>query len=488
MLSTTNLTSITNDGKVRADEISSLYKLRDPESSDLIGVSGNRLDIDTFFNQSWSDNTVTTDATKFSYASKLNKSSITSTASVTESPTKTREGFPTKWIDSLSVNSSLESGKSLKIALGASMNVSDGPNAKVSRNFNFSYFDSNNTAIKNDDIKISKIEARATNTKATASLIQQQASIDDSSNLNYSYSQNLIAMSYVSVEKLLFTLDYYVIASINNSDKSYTATQSTTTAGKYSFQDIESLVNIKFNFNLKESLSQTSGSPSDFANIFDVNPIIKLNEFYFSTEKLEIKAQSVDFSAPNGDFWKNLNLGYSNEVITTNTITDTVVNNLLSYAMEASNTIKLKSKSGESASIDAGAGNDIVTGGDGNDTISGGNGKDKLTGGKGNDIFKISKSDYDFTSAKSVLADTIGDFKYTAIEKDSISLDGFGSTAVFQTLALAKKAGSTANVIYESKTGNFWYNEDGDSALVGALLFANAKGIPDSYWVAAGIL
>jgi len=62
------------------------------------------------------------------------------------------------------------------------------------------------------------------------------------------------------------------------------------------------------------------------------------------------------------------------------------------------------------------------------------------------------------------------------------------SFATFQTVALAKKAGTTANVIYESKTGNFWYNEDGDSALVGALLFANAKGIPDNYWVAAGML
>jgi len=60
-----------------------------------------------------------------------------------------------------------------------------------------------------------------------------------------------------------------------------------------------------------------------------------------------------------------------------------------------------------------------------------------------------------------------------------------GSFATFQTIAAAKKAGSTANVIYESKTRNFRYNEDGDSALVGALLFANAKGIPGSYWVAA---
>jgi len=85
-------------------------------------------------------------------------------------------------------------------------------------------------------------------------------------------------------------------------------------------------------------------------------------------------------------------------------------------------------------------------------------------------------------------ADTIADFKYTATEKDSLTLDGFGDVDVFQTIALAKKAGSTANVIYESKTGNFWYNEDGDSALVGALMFANAKGMPDTYWTAAGVM
>jgi Ca2+-binding RTX toxin-like protein len=170
----------------------------------------------------------------------------------------------------------------------------------------------------------------------------------------------------------------------------------------------------------------------------------------------------------------------------------------------ASATVIIKSSEGKS--FDAGAGNDSVTGGIGNDTIlgglgndiliggagddilSGGLGTDKLIGGKGDDVYKISKSDYDFTSAKAVLADTIADFKYTATEKDSISFDGFSDVDVFQTLALAKKAGSTANVIYESKTGNFWYNEDGDSALVGALLFANAKGIPDTYWISAGVM
>ncbi len=186
---------------------------------------------------------------------------------------------------------------------------------------------------------------------------------------------------------------------------------------------------------------------------------------------------------------------------------NTIKNNLPTLQeilADASGSFVITSKNG--SQIDAGAGNDSVTGGAGNDTIIGGTGndsisgglgfdtlaagagKDKLTGGAGNDNFILKKNDYDFTSSKTVLADTITDFKYTATEKDSISIDGFGSTAVFQTLALAKKAGATANVIYESKTGNFWYNEDGDSALAGALLFANVKGISDTYWVAAGVM
>ena len=94
-------------------------------------------------------------------------------------------------------------------------------------------------------------------------------------------------------------------------------------------------------------------------------------------------------------------------------------------------------------------------------------------------------SDFNFASSKTVLADTITDFKYTATEKDTLDLEGFGDVEVYKTLALAKTAKSTAEVIYESGTGKFWYNEDGDSALAGAMAFATIKGIPDTYWTAA---
>ena len=148
-------------------------------------------------------------------------------------------------------------------------------------------------------------------------------------------------------------------------------------------------------------------------------------------------------------------------------------------------------------------GNDVLNGGEGNDYLTGGNGADKLTGGAGNDTFKISKSDFNFTSAKTVLADTItdfkyttteqntlnlggADFKYTATEEDSIVLEGFGDVEAYKTLALAKTAKSTAEVIYESGTGKFWYNEDGDSALVGVVNFATVKGLSNIYLAEQG--
>jgi Ca2+-binding RTX toxin-like protein len=152
--------------------------------------------------------------------------------------------------------------------------------------------------------------------------------------------------------------------------------------------------------------------------------------------------------------------------------------------IKGDNTIAITTTSG--ASVDAGAGNDKITGGIGNDTLIAGEGKDALTGGKGNDTFVLKKSDYDFTSAKTVLADTISDFKYVKNgEQDSLTLDGFGSVAAFKSIAAAKTAGSTANVIFETGSGKLWYNEDGDSALLGALAFATVK-LPTDYLTQVG--
>jgi hypothetical protein len=100
----------------------------------------------------------------------------------------------------------------------------------------------------------------------------------------------------------------------------------------------------------------------------------------------------------------------------------------------------------------------------------------------------LNKSDFDFTSLKTVLIDTIVDFtRVPNGQNDSISLVGFDRIAAVKNLAEAKASGVTAQVIYESSTGKFWYNDDSDPAIDGALVFAKAIGIPFSDGEAYGI-
>jgi hypothetical protein len=334
-------------------------------------------------------------------------------------------------------------GKQDGLKLSATWNDS-WTNSSSSLNSNISYTFTGGTATKSDDI--------------TYSYVQSTKHFD-----NYSSPSS-------ETEKFKFSnSDWSLGYSLAVNDTSSTAYKGSASA--YSFKDIKN--NESFSM---ASLTVTVDKTKNTASIAASNIQYSLADYSVSTAKFAKILSETE--------WDSLP-----DITTKADNFQTIKNNLPEFSaifLSSDNTIAIKSKSG--MSIDAGAGNDVINGGIGNDTLTGGAGKDKLTGGKGDDVYKISKSDFDFTSAKTVLADTIADFKYTATEKDSLTLDGFGDVDVFQTLALAKKAGSTANVIYESKTGNFWYNDDGDSALAGALLFANAKGISDTYWVAAGVM
>ena len=224
------------------------------------------------------------------------------------------------------------------------------------------------------------------------------------------------------------------------------------------------------------SLSVTVDVGKDTANISASNIQYSLTDYSITTSKY-----AKILSAAEWDSLPEITVKESNF--------DAIKSNIPGFAsifISGDNTIAIKSSSG--ISIDAGAGNDKVIGGIGSDTINGGAGSDSLTGGKGDDTFILKKSDYDFTSTKTLLADTITDLKYTATEKDALSLDGFGDVDAYKTIAAAKAAGSTANVIYESGTGKFWYNEDGDSALAGVMAFATVKGLSNDYLVQAGWL
>lgn len=130
-------------------------------------------------------------------------------------------------------------------------------------------------------------------------------------------------------------------------------------------------------------------------------------------------------------------------------------------------------------------GNDILNGAGGNDTLTGGTGADTLTGGIGNDSFV-------FNSALNNV-DTITDFQASAT--DSIVVDNdiftaFGATTgTLNVLNFAANAGGNAAdandfILYDTDTGNLYYDADGNGAgakiLFAQLTLAGVTGSVDA--------
>lgn len=120
--------------------------------------------------------------------------------------------------------------------------------------------------------------------------------------------------------------------------------------------------------------------------------------------------------------------------------------------------------------IDAGAGADTVTGNAQGNVIDGGLGNDVLTGGLGADFFR-----FDTTLSKTDNVDRITDF---SVVDDTLQLDD----AVFKKLALgalkaadfvtgSKALDASDRIIYNSATGDIFYDADGSGAGA-AVLFA----------------
>ncbi|KQU01171.1 beta strand repeat-containing protein [Rhizobium sp. Leaf453] len=115
-----------------------------------------------------------------------------------------------------------------------------------------------------------------------------------------------------------------------------------------------------------------------------------------------------------------------------------------------------------------------LLGGNGNDTLNGRLGNDTLTGGGGNDNFLFN------TTLGATNVDTITDFDVVG---DTIRLDdaifnaiagGTGTLSVGQFVANASGTAADGNdrIIYETDTGNLFYDTNGN-AVGGSTLFAN---------------
>ncbi|WP_442950030.1 hypothetical protein [Nostoc sp.] len=136
--------------------------------------------------------------------------------------------------------------------------------------------------------------------------------------------------------------------------------------------------------------------------------------------------------------------------------------------------------------INGNSGNDLLRGGKGNDTLIGGRGNDVLIGGIGTDFF-IYNSNAEFTTTV-VGIDAIADFNSS--EGDKIVLDkttfgalasaagtGFSNPNDFQITNLAGT--STAKIVYDSVSGQLFYNPQGSAAGFGSGgLFATLTGAP----------
>ena len=115
------------------------------------------------------------------------------------------------------------------------------------------------------------------------------------------------------------------------------------------------------------------------------------------------------------------------------------------------------------------AGNDLLDGGNNTDILNGGVGNDTLTGGAGNDTFVFNTA---LNAATNV--DTITDFEANGNDKIHLDDDIFTAFAVLANTTLtaanfASNAGGNATdandyVLYDSSTGNLYYDADGNGA------------------------
>ncbi|WP_375514744.1 calcium-binding protein, partial [uncultured Nostoc sp.] len=133
-----------------------------------------------------------------------------------------------------------------------------------------------------------------------------------------------------------------------------------------------------------------------------------------------------------------------------------------------------------------GSGDDILIGGVGNDTLVGGFGNDILVGGAGADRF-LYNTDTAF-ALSGVGVDAIADFKRS--QGDQIILDKTTFSAIASTAGasfsnssdfeITSSAGtSTAKIVYDSVSGQLFYNQNGSAAGFGSGgLFATLTGAP----------
>jgi len=136
--------------------------------------------------------------------------------------------------------------------------------------------------------------------------------------------------------------------------------------------------------------------------------------------------------------------------------------------------------------VTAGAGNDFLAGGGGADTINAGAGNDTVTAGAGNDSITLGNGNDTLIFNSLTGLDTIADY---VVADDSIQL----SKAVFAALGpvgalsagefesgagLVNAVNASTRLIYNTATGDLYYDADGSAAASSAQLIGKFTGNP----------
>ena len=125
--------------------------------------------------------------------------------------------------------------------------------------------------------------------------------------------------------------------------------------------------------------------------------------------------------------------------------------------------------------LDGGSGNDRLIGGSGNDRLLGGLGNDTLTGGSGRDTFVFNTALNASTNVDRIIDFSVADDTIWLENSVMTALGAAGTLAsgafVRNTSGLAQDASD--RIIYESDTGNLYYDSNGNAAggsvLIGVL-------------------
>jgi VCBS repeat-containing protein len=146
---------------------------------------------------------------------------------------------------------------------------------------------------------------------------------------------------------------------------------------------------------------------------------------------------------------------------------DVIASSTAGQALSGGNGNDLLFGNGGNDTITGGNGNDLLVGGDGNDRLIGSTGNDVLLGGLGSDTFVFNTAPNASTNV-----DLVGDFDANGVDHIELSAGVFTGIATGANLAAADFAsvsgtGATAtvgagvNIIYDSASGNLYYDSDG---------------------------